>query len=50
MGGIELTWDVWHYPTEAVATDTRVLLVLNEAGNEGDGPTLVWFLGTPITD
>lgn len=50
MRDLDLTWSAWHYPVEAVATDTNVMLLLNVAIGGGDSSRLVWFLGTPITD
>ena len=50
MRDLELTIDAFHLPVEAVATDTKVILLLNEAIEGEDSSRLVWFLGTPITD
>lgn len=49
MIALDLTWSIWHYPVEVVTTDTSVLLLLNVA-SDGDSSTLIWVLGTPITD
>ena len=50
MRDLELTIDAFHLPVEAVATDTKVILLLNEAIEGEDSSRLVWFLGTPIKD
>ena len=47
MGELELTIG-FHLPVEVVATDTNVILLLNEANTDEDGTTFIWFLGTPI--
>jgi hypothetical protein len=52
MRDVEPTIDAFYGPVTAVATDTSFIVLLNtpSEGEREPSSTLVWFLGTPITD
>jgi hypothetical protein len=50
MLDLDLNISAWHFPVEATATDTNVILLLNQDIEGEDRTKLIWFLGTPISD